>query len=197
MLKRCFDICVSVVGLILVLPLFVVISVLIRLDSPGPVFYRARRIGRGGKPFTLYKFRTMVQGADRQGPGITRAADARVTRFGRVLRRTKWDELPQLLNVIKGDMSLVGPRPEDPRYVMYYTPEQREVLTAYPGITSLASIRFRHEEALLQGTDWETTYIQDVLPTKLQIDLEYVRHANLLNDIKVIFLTMLALARRA
>ena len=125
-------------------------------------------------PFRLYKFRRMVSDADKQGPGITATGDSRITRVGRFLRRTKIDELPQLINVLSGDMSLVGPRPEDPRYVTLYTPEQRRVLAVRPGITSAASLAYRHEEQLLAGADWETVYREEVLPAKLAIDLEYL-----------------------
>lgn len=195
MLKRLFDLLASGLGLLLLSPLFALIALLVRLTSPGPIFYRARRVGRGGREFTLYKFRSMVANADRQGPGITAAGDPRVTPIGRVLRRTKLDELPQLWNVLRGDMSLVGPRPEDPRYVALYTPEQRRVLDVRPGITSLASIEYRNEEAILRGPDWEQRYIREVMPAKLAIDLRYVQQATLLTDLLIILRTLLALFR--
>jgi lipopolysaccharide/colanic/teichoic acid biosynthesis glycosyltransferase len=137
----------------------------------------------------------MVVGADRIGPGVTTAGDARITPIGRFLRRTKLDELPQLLNVLRGEMSLVGPRPEDPRYVRLYNDEQREVLHARPGITSPASVVYRHEEAALSGTDWETTYINQVMPDKLAIDLAYVRRAGVLQDIAVLWRTVRAVLK--
>ncbi len=192
-LKRVFDILLSTILLIIVLPLFIIIAVAIKLDSPGPVFYRATRAGRGGVPFKLYKFRTMVVDADKRGPGVTVAGDSRVTRVGRVLRRTKLDELPQLINVLQGDMSLVGPRPEDLRYVAMYTPEQRMVLSVRPGITGAASVHYRNEEALLTGPDWESRYIQEIMPSKLEHDLAYVREANVLKDIIILGRTALAL----
>lgn len=195
MLKRIFDLFASALGLIILSPLFALIALLIRLTSPGPVFYRARRVGQGGREFTLYKFRSMVADADRRGPGITAAGDPRVTSIGRVLRRTKLDELPQLWNVLRGDMSLVGPRPEDPRYVALYTPEQRRVLDVRPGITSLASIEYRNEEAVLHGPDWEQHYIHEVMPAKLAIDLRYVQRATLFTDLLIILRTLLALFR--
>ncbi len=195
MIKRAFDVLASAAGLVILSPLLLVLAVAVKLESPGPVFYRATRIGRGGVPFRLFKFRSMIAGADRQGPGITTAGDSRVTGVGRVLRRTKLDELPQLFNVLKGDMSVVGPRPEDPRYVALYTPEQQEVLSVRPGITSPASVRYRHEEAVLTGPDWETIYIQQVMPEKLSIDLEYARHASLRRDIGILAQTFLALFR--
>ena len=195
MLKRTFDLLASALGLIILSPIFALIALLIRLTSPGPVFYRARRVGQGGREFTLYKFRSMVADADRRGPGITTAGDPRVTSIGRVLRRTKLDELPQLWNVLRGDMSLVGPRPEDPRYVALYTPEQRRVLDVRPGITSLASIEYRNEEAVLHGPDWEQHYIHEVMPAKLAIDLRYVQRATLFTDLLIILRTLLALFR--
>ncbi len=195
MLKRAFDIVCSAVGLTVLSPALLLIALAIRLNSPGPALYRAKRVGRGGRHFTLYKFRSMVANADKAGPGITAAGDARITSVGRVLRRTKLDEWPQLINVLRGDMSLVGPRPEDPRYVALYTPEQRAVLSVRPGITSLASVRYRHEEALLTGADWETRYTQEVMPTKLALDLEYVRNASLWLDLVILWRTFRALFR--
>lgn len=195
MLKRAFDLLASALGLVLLSPLLALIALLICLTSPGPVFYRAWRVGQGGCEFTLYKFRSMVVGTDRQGPGITAAGDPRITPVGRVLRRTKLDELPQLWNVLRGDMSLVGPRPEDPRYVALYTPEQRCVLDVRPGITSLASIEYRNEEAVLHGPDWEQRYIREVMPAKLAIDLHYVQQATLFSDIWIILRTLLSLFR--
>ncbi len=195
MLKRLFDLIASALGLVILSPLLALIALLVCLTSPGPVFYRARRVGRGGREFTLYKFRSMVADADRRGPGITTAGDPRVTPLGRILRRTKLDELPQLWNVLRGDMSLVGPRPEDPRYVALYTPEQRRVLDVRPGITSLASLEYRNEEAILRGPDWEQRYIHEVMPAKLAIDLRYVQGATLFSDILIILRTLLALFR--
>lgn len=195
MLKRLFDLLASAMGLVLLSPLLALIAIAIRLTSPGPIFYRARRVGRGGREFTLYKFRSMVADADRHGPGITAAGDPRVTPVGRVLRRTKLDELPQLWNVLRGDMTLVGPRPEDPRYVALYTPEQRRVLDVRPGITSLASLEYRNEESILRGPDWEQRYVQEVMPAKLAIDLRYVQRATLFSDLVIILRTLLALFR--
>src|SRR5690349_3953933 len=139
-IKRLLDVVAATAGLILLLPLFIVVAIAIKLHDGGHVFYRARRVGKDGCLFHLYKFRTMVVNADRQGPAVTASGDSRITPVGRWLRRTKLDELPQLLNVLVGDMSLVGPRPEDPRYVMLYTPSQRRVLSVRPGITSAASL---------------------------------------------------------
>ncbi|MBN1680620.1 MAG: sugar transferase [Anaerolineae bacterium] len=190
MLKRGFDVVISAVGLVLLSPLLLTIALFIRSGSPGPVLYRARRVGRFGHEFYLYKFRSMVVDADRKGPGITLANDQRITPVGRMLRPTRLDELPQLFNVLRGEMSLVGPRPEDPRYVALYTPEQREVLNVRPGITGLAALEYRHEAALLTGLDWETRYINEIMPAKLAIDLEYVQHATLWQDIRIICRTV-------
>lgn len=190
--RRALDLAASLAGLVILSPLFALIAVGIKLDSPGPVFYWSQRVGKGGRPFQLYKFRSMVADADRRGPGITVAGDPRITRVGRFLRRTKLDELPQLINVLKGDMSLVGPRPEDPRYVALYTPEQRRVLAVRPGITSAASLTYRHEEQLLSGGDWETVYRTRVLPDKLAIDLAYLEHRTLASDLKLILRTIVA-----
>lgn len=191
--RRLLDMVAAVAGLVLLGPLFLAIAAAIKLDSPGPVFYRARRVGRHGQEFRLYKFRSMVADADRRGPGITAAGDRRITRVGRFLRRTKLDELPQLINVLKGEMSLVGPRPEDPRYVALYTPEQRRVLEARPGITSAASLAFRHEEQLLSGPDWEQVYRTQVMPAKLALDLDYLDRRTLASDLALIWRTILAM----
>lgn len=191
--RRLLDVVAAAAGLVLLGPLFLAIAAAIKLDSPGPVFYRARRVGRYGQEFRLYKFRSMVADADRRGPGITAAGDRRITRVGRFLRRTKLDELPQLINVLKGEMSLVGPRPEDPRYVALYTSEQRRVLEARPGITSAASLAFRHEEQLLSGPDWEQVYRTQVMPAKLALDLDYLNRRTLASDLALIWRTILAM----
>jgi len=190
--KCIFDGVIALLGLLVVSPLFLLVAPILKLDSPGPVFYRAERIGKDGVPFHLYKFRSMVADADRRGPGITAEGDRRVTRVGAFLRRTKLDELPQLINVLKGEMSLVGPRPEDPRYVARYTPEQRQVLAVRPGITSAASLAYRHEEQLLSGEDWETIYRTKVLPDKLATDLAYLEQRTLGSDLKLILRTIAA-----
>ncbi|RMF48817.1 MAG: sugar transferase [Chloroflexota bacterium] len=195
MLKRTFDILVSTLALIVLAPVFAVVAIAIKISSPGPIFYRATRVGRYGVPFKLYKFRSMVVDADKIGGGITTAQDSRITPIGRFLRRTKLDELPQLLNVLRGEMSLVGPRPEDPRYVALYTEEQRRVLNVRPGITSPASVRYRNEQALLSGADWEAVYVQQILPNKLAIELQYIERATLLSDLSVLWQTFQALFR--
>lgn len=192
MLKRGFDVAASGIGLIVLSPILAVIACAVRLNSRGPVFYRARRVGQHGKEFRLYKFRSMVADADQRGSRITRAEDNRITSVGRFLRRAKLDELPQLINVLRGEMSLVGPRPEDPRYVELYTPKQREILQYRPGITSMASFKYRNEEQLLSGEAWEQLYIDEVMPAKLTIDLDYSRRANLFTDIWLIFRTVIS-----
>jgi lipopolysaccharide/colanic/teichoic acid biosynthesis glycosyltransferase len=188
--KRVFDIAVSAALIIVLSPLLGVLAALVRMTSPGPALYRATRVGQHGRLFTLYKFRSMVVDAETQGPGITVRNDARITGVGHLLRRTKLDELPQLFNVLRGEMSLVGPRPEDPRYVALYTPEQREVLAVRPGITSPASLQFRHEQALLVGDAWEREYVQTIMPAKLQIDLAYTRTASFSNDLRILLQTV-------
>lgn len=191
--KRAFDLTVAGIGLVILLPLILAVMLWLRLTSPGPIFYTAQRVGLRGKPFRLFKFRTMYVDADRIGPGVTRENDPRITPVGRLLRRTKLDELPQLFNVLKGDMSLVGPRPEDPRYVAHYTDEQRRVLTVRPGITSLASIRYRNEEQLLVGANWEQVYIQQIMPDKLFVDLRYLEHWSFSLDLRILFYTFFVL----
>mgnify|MGYP000505616947 CR=1 FL=1 len=188
-IKRAIDVIFSAGGLLVLSPLLLILAAAVAFTSPGGVFYRANRVGRGGAPFKLYKFRSMVANADQAGPAVTVAGDRRVTPVGKLLRKTKMDELPQLFNVLKGDMSLVGPRPEDPRYVALYTPEQRAVLNARPGITSLASVTYRDEESLLSGADWETLYIGTIMPAKIAIDLEYVARATPIEDVKIILRT--------
>jgi lipopolysaccharide/colanic/teichoic acid biosynthesis glycosyltransferase len=183
---RPMDLMLSGLGLILLVPLFALVAVWVKLDSPGPVFYRARRVGRGGQEFKLFKFRSMRTGSDKAGPGVTVSGDPRVTRSGRLLRRLKIDELPQLINVFLGEMALVGPRPEDPKYVAKYGVEQRELLLVRPGMTSPSSLRYCHEEEVLAGPDWETTYLERVLPDKLAVDHEYVSNRTIPKDMLLI-----------
>ena len=192
-LQRALDLVIAGPALLLLAPLFLVLGLAVRLGDGGPVFYRAQRVGRHGRPFRLYKFRTMVVDADRAGCGLTAGADPRITRVGRFLRQTKLDELPQLLNVLRGEMSLTGPRPEDPRYVALYTAEQRAVLAVRPGITSAASLRYRHEADLLGGADWETVYRQEVMPAKLALDLEYLARRTLRSDLGLLARTAVAM----
>jgi lipopolysaccharide/colanic/teichoic acid biosynthesis glycosyltransferase len=167
----------------------------VRWDSPGPVFHRGVRVGKDGVHFRLYKFRSMRVDAGGNGPAITAAGDPRITRSGAFLRRTKLDELPQLLNVLRGEMSLVGPRPEDPRYVALYTAEQRRVLRVRPGITGAASVAYRREENLLTGPDWEQVYCNQVLPAKLAIDLAWLDRRTLAGDLLLLLRTVAAVLR--
>jgi lipopolysaccharide/colanic/teichoic acid biosynthesis glycosyltransferase len=192
--KRVFDIIASGLGLICLSPLFIVLAIWIKADSKGPVFYRQVRVGRGNKDFKLFKFRSMRPNSDKLGLITIGGRDPRVTRSGYYIRKYKLDEFPQLINVFIGDMSLVGPRPEVRKYVDMYTPEQLRVLDVRPGITSLASIRYRNEnEILAAAEDPDRTYIERVMPDKLAIDLEYVVHASLWTDIKLIFSTFKAI----
>ena len=189
-MKRTFDILASGLGLIALSPVFAAVALWIKLDSKGPVFYRQTRVGKDNKDFRLFKFRSMRPDSDKGSLITVGGRDPRVTRSGYYIRKYKLDELPQLINVFKGDMSLVGPRPEVRRYVDCYTPEQMKVLSVKPGITSLASIRYRNENDILaKAEDPDKTYIEKVLPDKLSIDMEYVDQASLLTDIKLIFRT--------
>jgi len=194
--KRAFDIASAVLGLALLAPLFLVVAAWIKLDSPGPVFFRQERIGRGGTPFRIHKFRTMrIEAA---GPALTVGADPRITRAGSFLRRTKIDELPQLIDVLRGDMSVVGPRPEVPCYVATYPPALRiKVLSVRPGITDPASLQFRDESALLaRAADPEREYREVVLPQKLRLAADYVDTASLGGDLRLIAATLRALWSR-
>lgn len=192
--KRIFDLAAACAGLILLLPLLAATALLVKLDSPGPVFFRQERVGMHGRIFRIFKFRTMRADAERKGQ-ITIGRDPRVTRIGRALRHFKIDELPQLLNVARGEMSLVGPRPEVPRYVARYPEHVRDaVLSVRPGITDWASIRFRDENAILgKAADPEKSYVDIILPIKLGYYVRYVRERNFGMDLKIIFLTILAI----
>lgn len=190
-MKRLFDIVASGLGLIVLSPVFAVLAVWIKVDSKGPVFYRQTRVGRNNKDFRLFKFRSMRPDSDKLGLITVGGHDPRVTRSGYYIRKYKIDEFPQLINVFRGDMSLVGPRPEVRKYVDMYTPEQMRVLSVRPGITSLASIRYRNENDILAASDDpDRCYVEHVMPDKLSIDLEYVEQATLWNDIKLIFSTI-------
>jgi lipopolysaccharide/colanic/teichoic acid biosynthesis glycosyltransferase len=194
MMKRAFDIVVAFVGLVALAPVFIVIALVIKLGDPGPVFFSQERIGLGGRPFRIRKFRTMKVNAEKSGPSITKAGDSRVTKLGVGLRKWKLDELPQLFNVLLGEMALVGPRPEVPRYVALYTPEQRRVLALRPGVTDLATLRFRNEEAMLaKAEDPEEFYRQYCIPKKIALNLEYAKRASLTSDIGLIFATLAAI----
>ena len=196
--KHLFDLVCSLVGLVLLTPLFAGIAVWIRVDSAGPVFFRQVRVGRHGRPFRIFKFRTMYTNAEARGRKITVGDDPRITRAGRFLRKFKLDELPQLFNVVKGEMSLVGPRPEVPRYVEFYPEEIRTlVLSVRPGITDIASILYKDENTVLAGAgDPEATYVNVVLPEKLKHYARYVSERTLWLDFKIILMTLREILRR-
>jgi lipopolysaccharide/colanic/teichoic acid biosynthesis glycosyltransferase len=196
-LKRAFDIIASGVALVLLAPLGAVIAVVVKVDSPGPVLYRQRRLGERARAFEMLKFRTMVVDAEAKGPGITLGDDPRITRAGRLLRRFDLDELPTLLNVFRGDMSIVGPRPEIPKYLEYYTEEQRRVFLVKPGLTDPATLAFRDESALLLGSDAEQVYVREVLPRKLALSLAYVDRRTFLGDLGIIFRTLFVIPFQA
>lgn len=197
MLKRVFDVLLSAFGLVILSPLLLICAVWVLVDSKGPVFYKQDRVGRKGLIFKLIKFRSMKTGSDRSGLLTIGGRDARITRSGYYLRKYKVDELPQLFNVIRGDMSLVGPRPEVPKYVALYTPEQRLVLEVRPGITDWASLKYFDENEILGKTENpEQVYINEIMPIKLSINIEYLHSRSLLTDFKIILLTLRRIIRR-
>ena len=194
--KRALDVVGAVVGLLILSPALLVIAVLVKREDGDSIFYRPIRIGHKGRPFRLWKFRTMVADADRLGGPLTIGDDHRITNTGAVLRRYKLDELPQLINVVTGDMSLVGPRPEDPELTAHYSAEQRRVLELIPGITDPASITFTNESALLSTVDDPGAfYVEHVLPEKIRINLDYAARATLLSDVGVIVRTVTTVAK--
>jgi lipopolysaccharide/colanic/teichoic acid biosynthesis glycosyltransferase len=194
-MKRAFDIIVSLAALVVLLPVFLAAAVAIKLDSPGPIFFKQRRVGRGFRPFLICKFRTMIQDAPGRGMPITVGKDPRITRVGHFLRRTKLDELPQLINVVRGEMALVGPRPEVPQYVELFRKDYEEILRIRPGITDLASLKFSDESAILaQFDNPEEEYRRSVLPEKIQLAKEYMSHSSVFFDIALIFKTMWSLS---
>ena len=195
-LKRVLDVLGSIVGLLILWPFLLGIAITIKLDSPGPVFFRQVRIGRGGRPFRIFKFRSMVAGAPQLGKPITVRADSRITRAGAFLRSSKLDELPQLINVFWGDMSLVGPRPEVPEFMNLYTPEQRAIiLSLRPGMTDYASILFRDESSILDGRDDPVEiYQREIMPIKFAYYERYNRDVGFINDVRIIIATVSLLA---
>jgi lipopolysaccharide/colanic/teichoic acid biosynthesis glycosyltransferase len=196
-MKRLFDIVASLLALGLLLPVLLVLALAVALTSPGGAFFRQVRVGRHGRPFELLKFRSMRPGSEARGQITVGERDPRITGVGYFLRRTKLDELPQLINILKGDMSVVGPRPEVPKYVALYSPEQRAVLTVRPGLTSLASIAYINEnEVLGRSADPERTYVEEVMPAKLALDLTYVREQSVMLDMTIIARTALRLFSR-
>jgi lipopolysaccharide/colanic/teichoic acid biosynthesis glycosyltransferase len=196
LIKRTFDLVAALLGLVFLAPLFVVVACWIKFDSPGPVFFQQQRIGRQSVPFSIFKFRTMLADTESKGQ-ITVGNDARITRAGNFLRRYKIDELPQLINVVLGEMSLVGPRPEVPRYVDYYPEDVRKiVLSVLPGITDWASIEYKNESDLLAGApDSERAYIDVILPVKLEYYVRYVKERSFLVDLRIIGATLMAIVR--
>ena len=194
--KRLFDIFFSSLGLLILLPLFTVVALLIKRDSEGPVFFRQERIGRNFKIFRIYKFRTMTINQERECPLITVGGDTRVTGFGSFLRKYKIDELPQLLNVLRGEMSLVGPRPEVKKYVQLFKPEYERLLKVRPGITDFASLRYAEEERVLALSDnWEEEYMEKILPEKITLSLRYVENHNIFTDVGLIVRTIFKTSR--
>jgi lipopolysaccharide/colanic/teichoic acid biosynthesis glycosyltransferase len=194
-MKRLIDIAASTVGIVFLSPLLLVAAALVRLSSPGPVLFRQVRIGRGFRPFTILKFRTMVVDAPKLGAAITCGDDPRITAIGRFLRKTKLDELPQLFNVLRGDMSLVGPRPEVPRYVEMFREDFAEILAVRPGITDLASITYRNESEILgRARDPQAEYVERILPDKIRLAKEYRRRSSVLFDLRLIVRTIAAIA---
>lgn len=190
--KRIFDFLASLFGIIIISPILIIVAIAIKVDSKGPVMFLQKRVGRYGNPFYIYKFRTMVTDAEKLGTQITVGKDNRITKVGSFLRKYKIDELPQLFNVLKGDMSLVGPRPEVPRYVELYSEEERRVLEVRPGITDLASLRYKDENDILGKVENpEDYYINVIMKDKLKLNLEYIEKSNLIFDISLILKTII------
>ena len=193
LLKRIFDVAVSAVMLLVLLPVFLILAIAIKLDSPGPVFYRQVRVTQYGKQFRIFKFRSMVSNADKIGTQVTVGNDSRITRVGKVIRKCRLDELCQLIDIFRGTMTFVGTRPEVPKYVAAYTPEMMATLLLPAGVTSLASIFYKDEDRLLEGAeDVDKAYIQDVLPGKMRYNLRAIHSFSFWGDIKVMFMTVFA-----
>ena len=185
-----FDVAFSLVALVVCSPLLLLAAIGVRLSGPGPVLFMHRRLGRGFSPFSVYKFRTMTAGADISGLPLTAGGDPRITPFGKLLRKTKVDELPQLLNVLKGEMSIVGPRPEVEEYVELFKEDYRVILSVRPGLTDYAAIAYRNEEAVLAGfEDHEAAYRSEILPAKIKLYMEYLGYLSFFTDMKIIFAT--------
>ena len=190
--KRIFDFFAALIGIIILSPIFIIVSIAIKLDSPGNIMFLQKRVGKCGKEFDIFKFRTMVTNAERLGKQITVGKDNRITKVGAFLRKYKIDELPQLFNVLKGDMSLVGPRPEVPKYVALYNEEQKKVLSVRPGITDLASLKYSDENDILEKVENpEEYYINVIMKDKLSLNLEYIEKSNLFFDISLVIKTIL------
>ena len=189
-IKRIFDIVISGVLLLILLPVLLAVAALVKLDSPGPVLFRQKRLGKSERLFEIVKLRTMVFHQGENGPSITGSNDSRVTRVGRILRRYDLDELPTLFNVFKGEMSIVGPRPEVPKFLPYYTDEQRRVFSVKPGLTDLGTLAFRREAVIMPGEDREQAYVHDILPRKLALGLQSIREQSFFYDLGIIFRTL-------
>jgi lipopolysaccharide/colanic/teichoic acid biosynthesis glycosyltransferase len=193
-MKRTFDIIIAGIGLAVLSPLLLLVAIIIKVDSHGPIFFRQERIGKGFRPFLIYKFRTMVEKAPQMGSPITYGDDFRITRAGRILRKAKLDELPQLFNVVKGEMTFVGPRPEVPQFVEMFRQDYEEILKVRPGITDLASLKYRDEAEILgRSVDPCEEYIARVLPDKINLGKQYVRSSSLVFDLRLIFKTLFTL----
>ncbi len=192
---RFFNLFCAVTGLVILIPLFICIAFQIKIHDGGPVFYRTARMGQRNRMFKIYKFRTMVPDASQKGAGITSANDNRITPVGKFLRRYKLDEFPQLINVVLGDMNLVGPRPEDPRYVALYSDEQKKILDFKPGMTSPASIQYSDEEKLLTGENFMDIYLSAILPKKIEMEMAYFPHQTIIGDISIILRTIFKIFR--
>jgi len=191
-IKRIIDFILALAGLILLFPIFIIIAILIKLEDRGSIFFRQSRVGQKGKLFKIYKFRTMVENAENLGAQVTKGDDPRITKIGKKLRKYKLDELPQLINVLKGDMSLVGPRPEVPKYVKVYEKEYEEILKVKPGITDYAALEFIDEEEILKGVkNPEKTYLEEVLPKKIKYYKTYLQDISFVTDLKLIVRTIL------
>jgi lipopolysaccharide/colanic/teichoic acid biosynthesis glycosyltransferase len=196
-MKRLFDVISAMIGLAVLSPILSIIGLLIKLEDDGPVFYRGERVGRRGKTFKIYKFRTLVIDAERLGGSSTADDDPRITKIGRRLRKYKLDELPQLINVLKGEMSIVGPRPEIKYYTDLYTEEERAILSVRPGITDWASIWNSDEGAILAGSeDPDRAYMEQIRPEKVRLQLKYVRERSFINDLKIILQTFITILKK-
>lgn len=195
-LKRLLDLMAALIGLAILLPFFLVISLCIKFTSPGPIFFRQLRVGQFGRPFRIFKFRTMVVDAERLGAQVSTGDDPRITRIGKFLRKFKVDELPQLINVVIGEMSLVGPRPEVPRYVEVFREDYRDILAVRPGITDFASLAFKNENELLKGIpNPEEKYLTEILPVKIGYYRKYLKEQSLATDLKLIVKTLWGIVR--
>ncbi len=189
--KRVLDLFISIAGLMIFAPLILIVCFIILVDDFGPVLYKAVRIGQFGKPFRMFKFRTMIKNADKAGPSSASLSDNRITRTGKLLRKYKIDELPQFLNVLKGEMSIVGPRPEEKKFIDLYSESEKIILSVKPGITDWASIWNSNEGEVLEGSnDPDQTYMDQIRPKKIQLQLKYVNNCNFFIDLKILFLTL-------